>query len=415
MFSACLLLGLLARQLSGRRLIGVIVTALALATPWLFEIGRLAWEVHLVPLLTILYLHAIYRAHNKNKWNWLDITLLVFTLALLTYCYASGRVLGPLMAVGLIFFVTTRRRLFAVGLTWLLYGITLIPMFLFSRNHPGVLLKRFLEVSYLRPTKPLLDNLSQFIKRFLEDQNLTGLLLTGDAHARHHVQGSGGDFFYSAFVLVIIGLFIVIARRWREPWWRFILYGLIAAIVPGAITNWSFHSLRLLTLPVFLLLLTVPALEWLLAGSRKLTGFAPTPKRSTEFKTFDAPAPRTVRLSILSCLVAFTAVETYWFQTVYRRDGPRREAEFDVPYKDAYEAAVKQPSRPIYLEDGHWGPGYIHALWYATMEKRPTSQFAYLEPGTKPPKGAIVLSTGDTPEGCEEILHAYIYRVYKAL
>src|SRR5438477_732323 len=217
MFSACLLLGLLARQLSGRRLIGVIVTALALATPWLFEIGRLAWEVHLVPLLTILYLHAIYRAHNKNKWNWLDITLLVFTLALLTYCYASGRVLGPLMAVGLIFFVTTRRRLFAVGLTWLLYGITLIPMFLFSRNHPGVLLKRFLEVSYLRPTKPLLDNLSQFIKRFLEDQNLTGLLLTGYSHARHHVQGSGGDFFYSAFVLVFIGLFIVIARCWCEP------------------------------------------------------------------------------------------------------------------------------------------------------------------------------------------------------
>src|SRR5215831_122812 len=138
MFTACLLLGLLARQLSGRRLIGVIVTAFALATPWFFEIGRLAWEVHLVPLLTVLYLHAVYRVYRKEEWNWLNVTSLVFTLALLTYCYASGRVLGPLMAGGLIFFATNRRRLLAVGLTWLSYGMTLIPMFLFSRNHPGV-------------------------------------------------------------------------------------------------------------------------------------------------------------------------------------------------------------------------------------------------------------------------------------
>jgi len=108
-------------------------------------------------------------------------------------------------------------------------------------------------------------------------------------------------------------------------------------------------------------------------------------------------------------------VEAYRFQTVFRRDGPKRSFDFDVPYKDAYDAAIKQPARPIYLEDGKWGPAYIHALWYATVEKRPTSQFVHLAPGAKPPAGAIVISSADTCEHCETITHPGVYLVYKAL
>ncbi|HEU0046800.1 MAG TPA: hypothetical protein VFQ43_04225, partial [Nitrososphaera sp.] len=175
MFSACLLLGLLAKRISGRNIVGIIIAAIALVTPWFFEIGRLAWEAHLIPLLTVLFLHALYGVRGKESWSALDITLIVLTLALLTYSYASGRVLGPLMAVGLILFATTWRRIVAVGVTWALYGVTLLPTFFFSRQHPGVLMKRFLEVSYIRTTIPLMDNLTVFIRRFLEDQNLTGL------------------------------------------------------------------------------------------------------------------------------------------------------------------------------------------------------------------------------------------------
>ena len=225
----------------------------------------MGWEVHLVPLLTILYLLAVYHAHGKEKWSWRDIGMLVRTLALLTYCYASGRVLGPLMAGGLIFFVTTRRRLVAVATTWLLYGVTLVPVYVFGRNHPGALLKRFNEVSYIRLEMPLSEIASQFIKRFLEDQSLTGLLQVGDVHPRHHVPGSGGPFYFAVFILVIMGLVIVLARRRSDPWWRFVLYGLAAAVVPSAIGTWLFHSTRLVDYPVFLLILTIPALEWLLA------------------------------------------------------------------------------------------------------------------------------------------------------
>ena len=89
--------------------------------------------------------------------------------------------------------------------------------------------------------------------------------MTGDSHWPHHVEGSGGAILLATFILAMAGLLLVIARRWRDPWWRFVLYGLAVSIVPGAITDWPFHQARLMGYAVFLLVLTVPALEWMLA------------------------------------------------------------------------------------------------------------------------------------------------------
>ena len=47
---------------------------------------------------------------------------------------------------------------------------------------------------------------SEFVRRYLEDQSLTALLMTGDYHPRHHVQGSGGAIFFATFILAMIGL-----------------------------------------------------------------------------------------------------------------------------------------------------------------------------------------------------------------
>ena len=382
----------------------------------------MGWEVHLVPLLTVLYLLAVYHANGKEKWSVLDISMLLGALALLTYCYASGRVLGPLMASGLVFFATTRRRLVAVVKTWLFYGVTLIPVVLFSWQHPGALIKRFNEVSYLRPGMPLSEFGLEFVKRFLEDQSLTSLLLNGDVHPRHHVPGSGGAFLFGTFILAVSGLVIIIACRRNDPWWRFVLYGLAAALVPGAIATWAFHSSRLVAYPVFLLVLTVPALEWLLASGKQKPALAPSPfpgpgkplwQETQHFGPRGGTPSRAVRFLILCSLLALTVVEAYRFQVIVRRDGPKRLLEFDVPYKTAYDAATKQPSRPIYLEDGRWGPAYVHALWYAVLEKRPTSEFVHLKPGTRPPPGAIVISSADTCQSCETLMRSYVYQVYK--
>ena len=310
--------------------------------------------------------------------------------------------------------------------TGLFYGVTLVPILVYNSRNPGVLTKRLNEISYIKPGVPLGEVLSQFVRRYLEDQSLEPLLTIGDVYPRHHVAGSGGAFFFATFILALIGLVIILTRHKREPWWHFVLYGLAISIVPGAISLWPFHSMRLMAYPVFLTVLTVPALEWLLSRGRRESDLAASPSReSGESSLGDGKAfasgisagglPLSARLLILFSLLVLTGVEAYRFQIVFRRDGPNRVFHFDIDYKVAYDMATKQPVRPIYLEDGKWGPAYIHALWYATVERRPTSQFVHLAPGARAPAGKIVIRSGEACDHCETLSRTGVYHVYKSL
>jgi len=302
---------------------------------------------------------------------------------------------------------------------WLAYGLTLVPLVLFNRSHPGVVTKRFHEVSYMSHGAPLKETAYEFLRRYLEDQSLTALLMTGDYHPRHHVQASGGTIFFATFILAMIGLWLIIVRRWREPWWRFIVYGLGVSILPGAITNEPFHEVRLMAYPVFLLVLTIPALEWLLAPCRTEQSSCGTSEKAYSGKPDRAAVAnqglsRPIKLGFLGILLAATVAQAIDFQLTFRREGPERVNEFDVPYKAAYDAAVAQPQRPIYLENGRWGPAYIHAYWYATVEGRPVSEFVRLAGGMRPPSGAIVLSSNSECQNCQAIQKSGCYLLYRA-
>src|SRR4029453_2847815 len=66
MFAACLLLGVLAKRISGQRKIGIIVAGSALLTPWLFEDGRLVFDAHLPAFTVVVFLLAPYRIKPKK-------------------------------------------------------------------------------------------------------------------------------------------------------------------------------------------------------------------------------------------------------------------------------------------------------------------------------------------------------------
>ncbi|HEY2919133.1 MAG TPA: hypothetical protein VGK77_09095 [Candidatus Binatia bacterium] len=413
MFAACLLLGLLAKRISGQIKIGIVVAATALLTPWLFEVSRLVWDAHFVAVTVVMFLLAAYHAQSKEIWGWRDIAMLAASLTVLTYGYFSGRVLGPLFALGLLFFATTRRRFIGVAKTWLLYGITLIPILVFNWRHPGTVMRRYYAATYMKPGVPWRDTASEFVKRYLEDQSLTGLLQTGHPLPRHHVIEAGGVFFFATFILAMIGLLLVVVRHRRDPWWRFAVYGLAVSIVPGAITYEPFHALRLMALPVFLFLMMVPALEWLLAPDEQKQALGGKQDRGASPYNLS----RSIRFGILTLLLALTIIEAVRFQTIFRREGPKRGNYFDVPYKEIYDAAVAQPSRPIYLIDGYFGPAYIHAFWYATVEGRPTSEFVHLGDAAKrptPPVGGVVISSDLNCQNCEIIKRSGTFLLYRA-
>jgi hypothetical protein len=314
---------------------------------------------------------------------------------------------------------TTTRRLVGVVKIWLAYGVTLVPLILFDRSHPGVLTKRLHEVSYIRPGVPWKETAYEFVGRYLQDQSLTSLLLTGDYHPRHHVQGSGGPILFAIFILAMLGLALIIVRRWREPWWRFVIYGLAVSILPGAITDEPFHQVRLMAYPVFLLVLTIPALEWLLAPDeskrsaydRREGAHSGGPGRAT---VSSHGLSRPIRLGFLGILLVATVAQAIDFQVTFWRKGPERVNEFDTLYKPLYDAAVSRPERPIYLQNGMWGPAYMDAFWYATVEGRPLSEFVRLPDGAKPPPRAIVLSSNSDCQNCEVIQKSGVYLLYRA-
>ena len=422
MFAACLLLGVLAKRISGQRKIGIIVAGTALLTPWLFEIGRLVWDAHFSAFTVVLFLVAAYNVASNERWNWLDIALVAGSLTVITYGYFSGRILAPMFALGLLLFATTKRRFLGILKIWLAYAVTLVPLILFNWSHSGVLTKRLWEVTYIRPGatwKEIPFQVAEFVRCYLQDQSLTPLLMTGDPNWHHHVEGSGGAILFATFILAMAGLLLVITRRCRDPWWRFVLYGLAASIVPGAITDWPFHQLRLMGYAVFLLVLTVPALEWLFAAAQPRSD-AQSATEESHCRELDRPAvvrpdlSRRVRLGFLGILLVATVAQAVDFQITFWREGPKREFAFDVPYKPAYDAAVAQPQRPIYLENGQWGPAYMDAYWYATVESRPLSEFVRLAETEKPPSGAIVLSSNSDCHNCEVIQKSGAYLLYKA-
>ncbi len=212
----------------------------------------------------------------------------------------------------------------------------------------------------------------------------------------------------------MIGLFVVIVRHWREPWWRFVIYGAAVSIVPGALNAEQFHSLRIVGYPVFLLLLMIPALTFLFERSSEV---AADDNEETQVQVQPITAwtalPLLTRQTILAVLLAGIALQAAYFQRVFRREGPDRGYVFDAAYKDVFDAATALPNRPIYLSDGIQ-PSYEHAYWYALVEGLNHADFIHLAEGTRAPAGTIVISSAPNCFACQIIRKSGDYMVYRS-
>jgi 4-amino-4-deoxy-L-arabinose transferase-like glycosyltransferase len=386
----CVLLGILALQMTKRRSIGVIVGVIALLTPWLFELSRMVFEVALYPLALALFLILLHRLSDKARWSQVKIFGLALALALLTYSYSIGRLLAPLLSVGLVFFLN-RRRLAAIIQTWAVYAVTLIPLFVFNQRHPGALLARFYWSTYITPQSTSLQIATEFIKHYFMNISPRHLLISGDLSPVIHIPSLGSLLIAPA--LMIAGGIILVLRRHRDrPWWRFVLYGVLVSIVPASLTRDEFPSPRLIALPIFLLVLSVPTFVWLLEESAK---------------------PR-MRQTILVIILIASAAQIAFFQWQFHRTyrySATRLAVFDAQYPELLTAAVASGRKPIYLLDHRSQPGYIQAYWYGTLRGMNVSEFVRLPSETRAPAGAVVITTEENPGG-QIIARTSIYTLY---
>lgn len=391
---AVLLLGMLAVHITQNRTAGLLFALLVLLTPWTFELSRLALEVAIYPLIVSLFLLAVWYAARKPRWSVANICAIAGTLALLTYTYSIGRLLAPLLALGLIIFAT-RTRLLGIILTWLAFAITLIPLLVFHTNHPGALTSRFQFVTYLKPESSWLQVGRDFASHFIANSNPWRLFVTESSKTNEllHIPGPPAMLTVTA-VLVVIS-FILIKRRQVNAWWIFSFYGLIAALIPASLTTDDFHMLRLAALPVFLLAATIPALQWLTEAN----GHA-----------------RRIGLIIAVFLIA---TQGLFFQWRYHASvsSPRRLHTFDADYlaKILPAALSKAGSQPVYLADNSGRPSYVQAFWYATLQGIPLDKFISLGFDKAAPKNAVVITTEDHCRRCEVLAESEPYKTYVTL
>ena len=377
-------LGLLAFRLTRSRIIALLASIFALITPWFFEVGRVAMEVALYPLALGLFLVSLQGAANKDKWRVADVISLAVTLALLTYAYSIGRLFAPLLALGLAFF-WTRQRWRGVVATWLLYAFLVLPIVVFSMNHPGALTERFNMITYLNSHHGLGSTALQFAKHYLRNLQPWRLLVRGDPNPDQIVHLFGTPLFLAPiFVFSVTGIGLALRRAKREQWPRFLLYAFAVAIVPASLTNETFHMLRLIAMPVFLLVFAMSGMVWFVERSR--TAFF--------------------------VLLLLAAIQAGWFQWKYQgmADTARRVHLFDAEYPSKiFEPAIASGATPIYLADALWIPGYIQVYWYGTLKGIDLSRFHRLRLDQAVPLGALMIGTEENCPGCQILASAKPY------
>jgi 4-amino-4-deoxy-L-arabinose transferase-like glycosyltransferase len=391
---AALLLGLLAWRLSQQFWLAVFVSGSALLTPWLYESSRLVFEVAAYPFVTALFLLSLQQAAGRKRWQRSDVIAIAITLALVTYTYSIGRLLGPLWGAGLIFFAHKHNRR-QVALTLAAYAITLVPLAIFAGHNPTALSSRLTAITYVNSQASFASVAVDFVKHYAADINPWTMLLTGEQNIRDHVGGMGVVLFGS-FIVAALGLALVIKRRRNDPWWRFIVYALVVSVIPAALTATWFPQLRLVIVPVLLHVLMVPGLQFLAGAWRSGSVFG--------------------RWSPVIFVVILVVTQGAHFQWLFQRHSPERWYVMDARFpRKILEPALATNRRPIYLYDPINHSGYIQALWHATLRGLPSSNLVRVSTLDSVPAGRLVISSDQDCEKCRLIARSLNYIVYTTL
>jgi hypothetical protein len=384
---AALVLGLLGARVTGSRPAGLLTLLTALVTPWLFELSRVVVEVAAYPLAVALFLLATRRAARGEAWGVADSALVAAALALVTYTYSTGRLYGPLLALGLALLVTSRRRVVPLLTTWALYGLALVPLLVYHRRHPEALTKRFSYLTYATPESGSAEVAWEFVKHFAGNLNPWRMLVTGDVNSYQLASVPGvAPVLLATSALALLGAWLALKSARRDAWWRLFFYGLAASVVPASLTKDYFHVLRLAALPVFLVLLCAPALAWLVE------------RRSRAL----------VVLIVLT--LAQGAVFRWQFEGHAR--SPWRWHMYDADYPSKLlPAALAASPREVHLADSTSVPGYVQALWYGAAWGLPPGTFVRLRVDEPAPAGAVVITTEDVHPRCRVLAESEPYTV----
>ncbi len=388
--AAIVLLGLLAKRLTGSNVVAMLVLVVAGLTPWLFELGRMAIEATTQPLLVVLLLLSLERTTRLERYGISQGVVAGVLIGLLTYSYTGSRLLGPLLAGALVVFAGRNRWRFVLS-AWMTYLVALVPLGVYAIWHPGNLTARYEATTIARDGLSGARLVLQAIGNWLRDVDPWHWATAGDPAPYIH-NGGYGAFFGSIAILAVVGAVLVFHRKRADRWWRFVLLATLLVPIPAALTVDRFNAIRLATLPVFLLVLSIPALDALLAACRRSW-------------------PARAGAALLALVMCAQFVQ---FVDIYRTRGPARLVLFDAGVKPLLAEPLAS-GETIFVDYDDRG-AQAQARWNVAEAGLPQSRVVILPDGGIPPAGSIVfLRFQECDFVCDEIASWEEYRVARAI
>jgi len=380
-FIAIALLGVLAWRRTRSLFAVCAVVVLGALTPWLYELARTSYETIVEPLTILLVLLAVdwaYRSPRRPLERAIPVGL---ALGALSYSYAAGRVLAPLLVVALLaaFFRRDRRwTLETIGV----YALTLIPVGIYSLVHKGALSARFDATTYLRHGMSPSTIVYDFFRNYVTDANLEHWVYSGDPTPYIHVHGAA-QLYVSIVVLAAAGVVLVWRRHRDDPFWWFIVVALVLSPLPGAITDQRNYSFRLLQLPILLLVLAIPALA-------------------------EVGRSRVAQVAAVALAVGVGIQFWHWRDNYYFNNNGRTvlfEGHLPPLLHRAFAGG-----RTVYVS-GDDVYAQTHALWYAVTHEISPSRVST----SRPPRGAIEFGRFSSCTGrCTQLGEADTYWIARA-
>jgi hypothetical protein len=388
--AAVLALGWLAYRRTTHASVGVATVVLAGTTPWLFELGRVAFEVALEPLFLCLALLAVERASRLDRWSMPTAVSVSLALGAITYVYAGGRLLAPLLALALVA-VAARSRWRWLLTVWIGFALTQLPLLLYARAHPGALSRRYEATTFVTDDMPPWEIAGRGAVNYLQDLQLWHYVASGDVKPYAHTPGTSA-LLAASVGLSIAGLVLVVMRHRADPFWRYAVASLVVSPVPAATTGDRFHALRLVPFAVMLVVVAIPALEALRAG------FA-----------------RARRVQVLvAALGVLAVIEFTAFVDAYRTDGPDRTGRFEAGVPGLLATAWERDGT-VFVDYDDLEPLGL-ARWYALDRGIDQSRVVRLPDGGVPPAGSIAFGrTQECDYVCERLAEASDYWIARVV
>lgn len=240
---AAIFIGLGVRQWLTKRA-GLIATIVALALPWSWVGGNLAWDPAITPLYVALAWYVFCLLANKryrdSPVRSVHAGLLSLLLVIVAYSYPPMRVGAPLLLLAALLYLWFNklikvRDVIVVGVVG---ALSATPLLLFMLEPTS--LERSSTLSVFHDTN-ILEGIGAFLFNIIQILNPYTLFVTGDSNLRHATgfQGMLGWASLLALAYLIYHLYVRRRRLVRAEYHLLIIavVGALCGIIGSALTN----------------------------------------------------------------------------------------------------------------------------------------------------------------------------------